>query len=257
MKKPQILSIQRALDAIDKPIARFGDLIAVQVHPQLKTMNPRDFPNGEMRSIFVPDRDLTVTHFRREETETFLRELYAAGGWIESIADYDDEALALHYNYTAGINAGGFAGNAGDARCFELDCIEAVGNLPPNASRELVSAVVNTVRLMHRRYKLVANVGARHKKQQNEKSKRERPVKNDAGQSLVDVIAGLAREHSASRAAEIWPHLKVAIEDWSGDTVTESGTGDNRRYSFMKLDGTRDTVTFGPFRKKLALLRKR
>ncbi|MFT4504605.1 hypothetical protein [Caballeronia sp. 15711] len=256
MPRPKQLKLREALSVTRKPLARFGDLIAVQIHSQLG--NHRDFPNGEMRSIFMPHhRDWSMQSFPQPETEAYLRDLYLAGGRIESIADFDDESLAVHYNYTAGINVGGFAGNAGDARCFELDCIEAVGSLPPNSSRELVSAVVGTVRLMHKKYKLSANAGTQFQNKQNEKSRLKRPVENEMGQSLNDVIAALAREHSGSGPTEIWPHLKSAIGEWSGDRVTESGAGDSRRYSFVKRNGNRGTVTFGPFGKKLATLRKK
>ena len=262
MPQPKKLkTLQQALNTTSKPLARFGDLIAVQVYPQLMAMNPRDFPNGEMRSIFMPDhRDWTVLRFPRGETDAFLQDLYAAGGWIESIADYDDEALALHYNFTAGINVGGYASNAGDARCFELDCIEAVGNLPPHPSRELVSVVVNTVRLMHKKYKLTANVGTQFQEQQNDKSKRKRPVKDDIGRTLDDVISAVARDHPGSRPREIWPHLKVAIGDWSGDAVIEIGEAKSRAYKYKRPTAENDsdrTISYEWFAEKLRETRKR
>ncbi|MFB5151661.1 hypothetical protein WJH60_18880 [Burkholderia orbicola] len=258
MRQPKKLTtVKQAINATSKPLARFGDLIVVQVHPQLMAMNPRDFPNGEMRSVFIPDhRDWLILTFARSETDAYLRDLYAAGGWIESIADFSDKELALHYGYMAGIREpGNAAGNAGDPSQFEEDLCEAIAQLPEGASEEARALVRRVVLQMHRKHMPDADRGRTHSHRQSVKAIRKRPAQNDSGATLDERIRSLGRNHPDSWPNEVWPHLKAEIEDWSGDSVRETGTGENRRYHFTKRDGKSGTRTYEWFRKKLAELR--
>ncbi|WP_129112230.1 hypothetical protein [Burkholderia pseudomallei] len=103
---------------------------------------------------------------------------------------------------------------------------------------------------------LVSNTNANllSKEGQRKKATRPRPTKNDSGDALDGVIGTVAKDHPGERPGEIWPHLKTAIVEWSGDSVTETGADDSRRYTFRRGDQW-DAITFGTFRKKLKLAR--
>ena len=256
MPQSKKLNLDQALAATAKPLARFGDLIAVQVFSQLR--NHSDFPNGEMRSIFTPDqRDFSILAFPRAETEAHLRNLYADGGWIESVADLSDKELALYYGYMAGIHEPGrMAGNAGDPRQFEEDFRDALSQLPEGESAEARELVRRVVLQMHRKHLPDADRGRAHSDRQSAKAARKRPVKNESGETLDGVIGTLNRLHHGVGPGEMWTHLKNAIEDWSDDIATESGHGDSCCYRFTRPDDTPDTIKFSTFRKKLAALRR-
>ncbi|MBN3771184.1 hypothetical protein [Burkholderia sp. Se-20378] len=57
------------------------------------------------------------------------------------------------------------------------------------------------------------------------------------------------------KASEVWPHLKTAIAEWSGDSVAETGQEDGRSYRF-EHGGKVDSIMYNTFRKKLSSARK-
>jgi hypothetical protein len=167
--QPKRLQQNQALTVTRKPIVRLGDLICVDVDVRynnslerfdaIQKGLPDNFPTVETRSIFMPSLDVKSREFSQPATESYLRELYENGGWIESLADFSDEALALHYNYGAGfVTTSGLAFDAGYSSEFERDCIEALAQLP-NLSRETVEIVRKNILFMHKKYKLSATKG--------------------------------------------------------------------------------------------------
>lgn len=172
--QPKKLTLKQAIDVTRKPLKRWGDLIIVQVHKELRN-NP-DFPAGEVRSTFMPslpDRDGNFErNFPQPDTESYLRELDDRGGWVESIAEFSDEALALHYNYRGGIFRGNaFAGDVGDPSHFERDFKESLEALP-NVTPEIAAAVRKSIVNQHKKYKLPANEGEKYLARQSDSSKR-------------------------------------------------------------------------------------
>jgi hypothetical protein len=252
MRQPKPLTLQEAIQTTQKPLARFGDLRAVQVFPQLN--GHRDFPNGEMLAIFLPhSTNWAQIGFLQPETERYLRdELYANGGRIESLVRLSDKELALTYGGYAGImRPSGVVGDAGDPSEFERAYLDAIARLPENHPPEWRSIIRETLLEAHRQLAPDAERGRAHTSRQTANAARKRPVKNEVGQTLAGVIAMIGREHPESGPNEIWPHLRSAIEEWSGDAVSESGdTYDGRRYQFMRGD-VPDSITFGIFRRKL------
>jgi len=99
--------------------------------------------------------------------------------------------------------------------------------------------------------KILEGLGNRQSELQSEKARRPRPVKNDAGDKLDDIITRLALTHSGARPSEVWPHLKTAILEWA-DTCIEFKTdkADSHSYRF-EIAQKKHAISFGVFRKKL------
>ena len=80
-----------------------------------------------------------------------------------------------------------------------------------------------------------------------------RPVKNHDGITLDSVISKLYKNYPTSTPREIWVHFKSELEDWSDDSVKEvikaKGSRDGDAYHY-ELDGEKNSITFGAFRKK-------
>lgn len=80
-----------------------------------------------------------------------------------------------------------------------------------------------------------------------------RPIKNEVGETLDNVIAILVKNHPNEKPSALWIHLKTAIEEWSdGDCIQKkpSQKSDSWRYEFHMGEKI-NTITFGIFRKKL------
>jgi len=216
MPQPKKLTLEKALTVTLEPLARYGDLICVQLDARIG--NQPDFPNSEMRSIFAGGYDWQkkriLMEFPQPDTEIFLRELYSNGGRIESIKKFTDEELALHYDYKAGvITASGFAGNAGDPSQFVADCKEALAiQYPNNQPRETAEIVRKTVLRDHKRYKLNANHGVKHRKSQSQSASASRKLDDTKINAIVKrytymvengekygAIKALAAEHDVTR----------------------------------------------------------
>lgn len=165
MKNPKKLSLARALKATSEPLVRFGDLIYV-IYDEAITGNS----DHQWRPTFAPSMDRSVTEFPQPATEEQIRGLYAAGGWLESVAHYTDEELALSRDYLGGfMRAPGCAGDLGDASAFEKDCKEVLSSLPPEYLDEDQRAktweiVRRTLLHQHMKYKLLSNLGNAHQR---------------------------------------------------------------------------------------------
>lgn len=98
--------------------------------------------------------------------------------------------------------------------------------------------------------------GKKHLEGQKKKSQLLRKIKNDSGETLDEVIEGLAKSHPNDHPKELWPHLKSAILEWSCSDCDEVKPDDKKRdswlYRFTKSDGKVDTITYQTFRKKLS-----
>lgn len=152
---PEKLTLARALNATGKPMVRLGDLLCVQVIPVCVQVNPDIFQSGEMRSIFAPNMD-------RKITEVFLRALYAAGGRIESAAEFSDEALTL---------LGDCWGDIGDHNQFVSDCKEALALVSPTKAGTMefvrqMEIVQKIVLFMYKKYKLSSTQGEEYSQNQ-------------------------------------------------------------------------------------------
>lgn len=260
--QPKKLTLEQALRATLNPIKRLGDLIWVNVDTRIMSN-----PECEMRSIFMPSYDVKVKDFSQPETENCLRELYSEQGIfnlpgrIESISHFSDEALALHYNYGAGfVTRSGLAFDAGDPSQFEADLREALAQLP-NLSRETVEIVRKTTLLMHKKYKLPANSGRATSGANSIKASLDRPIKNDAGDTLDNVISSLATNYPDEKPSELWDNrLEAVILDWSDSdckmTRPDINKRDNWFYTYTKNGDTKDTIRYQSFRKKVKASRK-
>jgi len=100
--------------------------------------------------------------------------------------------------------------------------------------------------------KYLQDKGKQSLAQQTKRASHKRPIKNEAGETLDNVIRTLAKNHPNEKPSELWPHLKSAIEEWSDSECTETRTGarDSWRYQFQQYSKA-DSITFGIFRKKL------
>ncbi len=252
--KPRKLTLDKALFATRQPLARLGELVHVQVTNELK--NQPDFPNGEVRSTFAPSAPNRDGSFQREfhqpVTEQHLRKLYDAGGWIESLEHFSDEALALYFDYRGGLFSGNcWAGDVGNATDYETDCNAALA-LQALPTAEVIDAIRKTTLLAHKRYKLASGQGVKASARQSMTAKRSRGIKNAYGNTLDDVINNLKKNHPNEKPSELWPRLYAAIEEWCDGNCQEinSDRKDSRGYLFQKGEN-QDTITFGTFRKKL------
>jgi len=171
--QPKKLTLAQALKATSHPLRRWGDLIIVQVHKELEMLNNTDFPNGEMRNTFmpvIPDREgKWERDFKSPATDNWLGEIYASGGWIESLAHFSDEALALHYKYSGGIVRGNpFAiGDVGDPSRFLSDCREVLDQIPQPEQKDL-EVIRKSVLATHKKDRLAAIEGVQRSKQQKD-----------------------------------------------------------------------------------------
>lgn len=245
---PKKLTMDRALSITRSSIARLGDLVAVQVDKR--------FPKGEMCSIFMPSHDVKVKKFPQPDAENYLKTLYADGGWIESLAEFSDEALALQYDYWGGVfQKGRLAGDVGDPSQFEKDYKEALEQRD-GISSEIAKIVREEIVRQHKNHLLAASQGRKLSLSNSNKGKKDRSVKNDDGKTLYEVIRNLAKNHPDEMPNELWPHLKTAIEEWSYSNCLETRPGGKNRdswsYQFTKSDGTVDSITYQTFRKNLS-----
>lgn len=103
---------------------------------------------------------------------------------------------------------------------------------------------------------LQAKSGNKTSRANSKKASLKRPVKNDAGETRNEVIARLANAHTNEKPSEIWPHLKTAIEEWSGGDCVEKRPSEKNRdnwlYQYTKPDGSPDTISYQAFRKRLS-----
>ena len=202
--KAKRLTLDQAIEATRKPSIRFGELICVQtdrrfgnLYAGMTDLAGGSFASSEIRAIFWPSLDMTVATFAQPATENLLQELYKNGGRVESLAHFSNEALAMFYEYKAGImNKGGFAGSAGDSRQFERDCADVLDMLP-NITQEVAAAVRLSVLTTHKKYKLAAAHG------ENFTGK-----KKGAVGPIRKAIAKALKEHPAIKSPEIWDKLK-------------------------------------------------
>jgi len=164
VKKPKKLNLSGALKITREPLKRFGDLICVIFDEAISGNS-----DHQWRPIYAPATDRNIKEFPQPETGDQLRQLYAAGGWIESCAHFSEEELALSREYLGGfVRAPGYAGDLGDASAFESDCKEVMASLPPEfLEGELRAKTWETVRRailhQHSKYKLSANLGSAHR----------------------------------------------------------------------------------------------
>ena len=245
MRPRKQLSLQQALNVTKKPLDRPGNLIQVQVVGAY-----------ELKNRFVPSSlDPSVTAFPQPETETYIRDLYAADGRLESLAAFNDIELAAFYRYAQSGTKNGKPETLGDRSEFERNVQEYMEALPVDTPQQIRDIVFNIIIDLHQKYAADAVYGRASRVSQKTKAGKVRAASNDIGQSLDDVIRGLAREHREMRANEVWPHLKTAIEEWSGDSVAETGQGDSRSYRYAH-EGKADSIMYNTFRKKLAVARK-
>jgi hypothetical protein len=265
MKQPKKLTLQRAINATKKPMARRGDLVAVQFFAHL--IGHSDFPNGEMRSPFLPSHDLSVIRFPQPKTENWLRELYAKGDWwLESAAHLSDREIALLTDGRGGVmRPSGLVGDWGDTHELEKDLQEAFALIPAGRIDLPVSPVVHNlireiVLRLHKKYAPDAEIGRSQSEAQAKKASKERYAKGEGKQSLLDVICTLSREHPDSKPSEIWPHLRTALKEWTGCMVTEveSAKRDSCAYRYISPNAEGDNIrpiSRGRFRKLLKEIR--
>lgn len=96
-----------------------------------------------------------------------------------------------------------------------------------------------------------AVIGKNTSKTNSKNASYPRPIINDGGDTLDDVIASLKRRHGDLGPSKLWTQLETAIVSWSGDECTETGEGDSRKYVFYKNKDERDSIAYATFRKKL------
>jgi len=167
MHSPKKLKLPGALKAIEKPLARLGDLIYVQFDIGI-TGGGADYPH-QMRSMFAPGMKTKDKRFPLQASELQLRDLYASGGWIESLDHFTDEELAIYYQYRAGFpTKSGYAHDVGDPSAYEVDYMEVLESMPKDlvegAQRARTLEVIRRTLLhQHLKYKLHANLGKTHK----------------------------------------------------------------------------------------------
>jgi hypothetical protein len=166
-KTPKKLSLRAALKATSDCLGRHGDLIQVVYHDGI-TGNDEH----QIRGILVPSIiEQAEKRFPQPRTEQNVKRLYESGGWIESIAHYTDEELALYRDYQAGrkVSASGLVGDAGDPSQFETDFKEVLALLPGEwltgvQGRTVVEVIKRTLLHQHKKYKVLSNLGGKHKK---------------------------------------------------------------------------------------------
>jgi hypothetical protein len=167
--QPKKLTLEQALNATSTPLKRWGDLIWVSGDPMLVKANIHigTFMPRRDGKFEPPDQNGNFErNFSQPATENALRELYSTDGWIESAAEFSDEALALHFNYRGGIFRGNpFAGDVGDPSRFVSDCREALDQIYQPEQKD-VEVIRKTVLTVHKKDRLAANVGVQHSKQQ-------------------------------------------------------------------------------------------
>ncbi|MES2367270.1 MAG: hypothetical protein V4563_15440 [Pseudomonadota bacterium] len=162
--QPKKLTLDEALAATSKPLKRWGDLISVEIFEQLRNNCYRgSFPNGEVRSTFMPSRPDRDGNFERNfpqpDTNNSLSELYEEGGWLESVAEFSDEALALHYEYRGGIfRDNSFAGDVGNPSRFISDCKESLEQINQPTHND-VQVILKSVLTVHKKDRLAAVEG--------------------------------------------------------------------------------------------------
>ncbi|HEU0228937.1 MAG TPA: hypothetical protein VFR20_00050 [Burkholderiaceae bacterium] len=187
MVKPRKLTLRQAVKETKMPVMRLGDLLVYQF-------------GGVIVGAFMPNAtDWSIHDFGQPETENYIRQLYADDGWIESITHFDDEALALHHNYTLGLWVGRkFSGSGGDAQRFEVDCAQATELLGPNPSREMVLSAIRIVLMMHKKYLLSARTGARF--EAGRKPNTEGPISKAMGSVI--------KRNPTIKNADLWNAMK-------------------------------------------------
>ncbi|WP_152601862.1 hypothetical protein [Burkholderia paludis] len=257
MKQPERLSLKKAINATKRRLNRPGDLAYVIFFPS--AIGPITLPGR-----FMPNQlDDSVRQFRQPETERYLRDdLYANGGWLESAAHLSDREIALLGDGWGGrILPSGLVGSWGNPTDLEEDLQIAYALIPAGFTELPVSPVVLTiirevVLMLHKKYAPDADIGRAQSDAQSKRGSKGRRAKNNSGGTLADVIRILSREHPDSRPSEIWPHLKQAIQEWSGGDVAEiEGSGDSRSYRYVPPNAESEDavrpISYGQFRKEL------
>lgn len=169
MRKPAKLTLKQALEAIKKPLKRWGDLIIVQVMTgQPEGWEPKPGwgpPNGELRTTFMPnppnlpESEGTFDPVFPLMTASWLEQWYAGGGWVESVEHFSEVELALHYEYQGGVfKPGAWAGSVGDASAFERDCEEAATH-EPVLTAEVDRTIRGNILRQHKKYLIPAQTG--------------------------------------------------------------------------------------------------
>ncbi len=258
MKQPKSLTLRQAINATKNPLVRPGDLRMVQCFHQL--IGHPDYLNGEMHNPYVPSiRDISAMRFPQPETESALRELYANGGRLESATHLSDLELALLGNGWAGIvRPSGMVGSWGDPSEFEKDLLEAIALIPAEHPESVRFIVREVVLRLHKKYAPDAEIGRAQAKAQAKKASKRRSATSDDKRTLEDVIRTLSREHYNAKPAEVWPHLRASLEEWSCEKVIEMGTGNSRRYRYQRPNAFGDvgkTISYDLFRKRLKTIR--
>jgi hypothetical protein len=151
-----------------------------------------------------------------------------------------------------------------DARSYRSDGTPK--GLRIQRTQEAQDIYDESVRLSAKLFPMAVS-GLKESKKQSKNASKPRPIKNELGETLDDVIRTLANEPSHRDEQRdtplpnvLWPHLKTAIEEWSGGDCKESRPDANKRdswlYSFTRTDGIKDTITYQTFRRKLAKNKK-
>ncbi len=120
-------------------------------------------PNSEMRSTLIPivlvDGGFDPNF--PPKTAEWVRALYRAGGWVESLVHFTDQELALFFHYQGGVfKPGSWAGHVGDPGEFEDDCRDAATH-EPTLTAEVVRTIKGTALRQHQKYKFHADIGAK------------------------------------------------------------------------------------------------
>ncbi|MFM0363697.1 hypothetical protein [Paraburkholderia sediminicola] len=117
-------------------------------------------------------------------------------------------------------------------------------------AREALQQAISIRDAIKQERKILQVMGEGLSGKNQEKARRPRPKKNEAGDTLDEIIRNLARTHRDEHPGEVWPHLKTAIEDWSDSSdVREIGDGDSRSYRYKQSDKL-GGITYAWFRKK-------
>ncbi|MBN3772900.1 hypothetical protein G3N93_25435 [Burkholderia sp. Se-20378] len=129
------------MNATKKPLDRPGNLIQVQ-----------RVGAHELISRFVPSLDPSVTAFPQPETETHIRDLYAADGHLESLAAFNDVELAAFYRYAQTGIKDGKPVTLGDRSEFERNVQEYMEALPVDTPQQIRGIVLNIIIDLHQKY---------------------------------------------------------------------------------------------------------
>ncbi len=234
--KPKKLTSRQALQTVKQPLRRWGDLVVVQIHNELQNASTTDFPNGEMRSTFLPNLpDLKGKfdhNFKQPETNEHIKKLYESAGWIESLEHFSDVALALYFKYRGGMFSGKrWAGTVGDGAQFDIDCEEAA-KLTPNLRREGVEIIRKTTLINHEKHLLPAIQGKPFADRKKQKGEGVSPIRK--------AIAKLLTTTPAIKNPELWKMFTAKLpRDWKAF--------DNRQGKYLEGKTAKEHMTYARF----------